>query len=589
MLSVALLPLFVTAALPAPGAVVPDAALAEPPVRVSLDRRNYQRGDRAHVTVRVRDDGYLVVLQLSADGYVRVLFPLDPGDDDFVRGAQSYEILGRGDREAFSVDAASGTGTVYAAWSREPFRFDDFVRGDHWDYRVLWDSALPRNPEAGLTNIIQRMSTARFDYDLQSYYVQQQVATAPMYYPVPYAAPFASCAFGAWYDPWCGGYYPYYGPGSGFGVSITFGSPFRRIYRPRFYDPFFYGPFYYGPYYYGFPSCYYCGPRVVVVNRPRYPGFYGYPVRTAPLRWKSGSPGGGGVVGVHYRPRSTFASATTRPVSPVSLGSRFRIAQEQPALSAPRRGTGSAGATPRASTYTGATTRSPAPGGRRAVEQEAGVVRATPRRAEPATIGGSTGEGRGTSPGARRVPTRVEEGGAGLRVISPRDVQRRAEPVVATPRPSEPRAAQPPRSVEPGSAQPRGTARRAEPPVATPRPVMPARSAPRAAPREAEPRAAAPVQAQPRPAQPGARVVAPSRAQPPASERSYDPPARSSDASPRPMPRAAEPARAAPRAAPAPQAAPAPRATQPRVSRPRGQQASPPQPRGEVRGRETRD
>ena len=71
--------------------------------RVTLNHQTYNRGDRARVTVRVRDDGYVVVLHEDADGHVRVLFPVDPGDDNFLKGGQEYEIRGRGDREAFQV------------------------------------------------------------------------------------------------------------------------------------------------------------------------------------------------------------------------------------------------------------------------------------------------------------------------------------------------------------------------------------------------------------------------------------------------------------------------------------------------------
>jgi hypothetical protein len=571
MLSVALLSLFVTAALPASGAGAQSAAVADPPVRISLDRRTYQPGDRARITVRVRDDGYLTVLQLSADGYVRVLFPLDPGDDNFVRGAQSYEIRGRGDRDAFTVDAASGTGTVYAAWSREPFRFDDFVRGDHWDYRVLWDSALPRDPEAGFTNIVQRMSTAHFDYDVQSYFVQRQVAYAPMYDPVPYSGSFASCAFSTWYDPWCSAYYPYYGSGFGFGITIGFGAPFRPFYGPRFYDPFFYDP-----YYYGFRRCYYCGPTVVVINRPRYPGFYGYPVRSAPFHWKAGSPGGGGVIGVQYRPRSTYASTAARPVSPLFFGSRYRIAGEQPVLRTPVRATGAAGG------YTGLPDASPVRAGRRMMEQGPASTVSGPRRAEPIPIGGASGTSSG---GQYRGPARAGDGSSPPRAISPRDVQRRAEPSVDVPRPREPRASEPQRSAEPRSPQPRNMGRRAEPLVVTPYPDAPRASAPRSS----DPRAVEPRSADPRP-------VEPRRAEPRTPDRYYD-------ATPRSTPRASEPRASEPRVAQprvmepraiesprqvSPRAAPAPRAVEPRMSAPRDQPSPPARGGGERGGRGAR-
>src|SRR6266700_7992387 len=98
----------------------------DPPIKVWLNHDNYYRGDKARVNVRLDDDGYLLVLRADADGRVRVLFPLDPGDDDFVRGGRDFELRGRGDRETFFVDDVRGTGTVLAARSATPFRYDRF-------------------------------------------------------------------------------------------------------------------------------------------------------------------------------------------------------------------------------------------------------------------------------------------------------------------------------------------------------------------------------------------------------------------------------------------------------------------------------
>src|SRR5258707_10932878 len=87
----------------------------DPPVRVWLDPDAYvTTGDRMHVHLRAAADGYVIVLRADAQGRVRVLFPLDPTDDAFVRGGKTVEVKSRGDREAFSVDDASGTGTVHA-------------------------------------------------------------------------------------------------------------------------------------------------------------------------------------------------------------------------------------------------------------------------------------------------------------------------------------------------------------------------------------------------------------------------------------------------------------------------------------------
>src|SRR2546427_12815933 len=129
----------------------------DPPVKVWLNHDNYERGDKARVNVRLGDDGYVVVLRADADGRVRVLFPLDPGDDAFVRGGETIEVRGRGDREAFYVDEREGSGLVLAARSATPFKFDAFVRGDQWDYRVLDVRDEGDDKEEALVDIAQRM------------------------------------------------------------------------------------------------------------------------------------------------------------------------------------------------------------------------------------------------------------------------------------------------------------------------------------------------------------------------------------------------------------------------------------------------
>src|SRR6185437_10701379 len=106
--------------------IQPGELRDDPPIQIWINNdQRFLPGDRAKVQVRTKDEGYL-----------RVLFPLDPDKDNFVRGGKKYEVRGRGDREAFEAHA-KGRGTVYAAVSRDPFRFDGFVAGDHWDYRTL--------------------------------------------------------------------------------------------------------------------------------------------------------------------------------------------------------------------------------------------------------------------------------------------------------------------------------------------------------------------------------------------------------------------------------------------------------------------
>src|SRR5919106_3263741 len=135
MISELLLPLLLAGELSSPAPTI--AAADEPPIQLWINNdRRFVPGDRAKVQVRTEDDGYLLVFHVDPEGYLRVLFPLDPDRDNFVRGGKKYEVKGRGDRESFEADS-KGSGTVYAAVSRAPFRFDNFVIGDHWDYRAL--------------------------------------------------------------------------------------------------------------------------------------------------------------------------------------------------------------------------------------------------------------------------------------------------------------------------------------------------------------------------------------------------------------------------------------------------------------------
>src|SRR5713101_4559242 len=258
-----LLPLLLLLAAPAPSPAARTAVRRDdPPVKVWLDQDNYRRGDKAHVNVELGEDGYLVVLHADAHGRVRVVFPLDPGDDAFVRGGPTIEVRGRGDREAISIDEREGSGLVLAARSVTPFTFDEFARGDHWDYRVLTGRDAGDDQEQALLDIVQRMvPDGHFDYDAASYTV---------------ALPRAS------YD---GSYYPYsssvgLGLGYGFGgprsfsFSLAFGEPFffrPFFFRARCFDPFFFDPFFCDPFFFHrrffFPRAFVFSRTVIVFRR----------------------------------------------------------------------------------------------------------------------------------------------------------------------------------------------------------------------------------------------------------------------------------------------------------------------------------
>jgi hypothetical protein len=440
---------------PAP---VPAVAVAtqDPAIRITINNdRRFERGDHAKVKIRTDDDGFLVVLHADPDGRVRVLFPLDPEDDNYVRGGRTYELRDRGDRESFTVEANSGEGAIYAAVSRDPFRFDAFQVNHHWDYDALNAQDPGTDPEPVLGDIVQRMASGRYDYDYLTYdvYEYSDVAYAtgagytPYSYYGDYCAPYSlySC------DPY---YYR-----SRFSLYLNVGSPF--YYDPFYYDPFYYG--YYSPYY----SPYYYRPYRTVAYYP-----YQYY--------------GGGVGSYPYRPRYSSPSAfkqDTRLWGGVPYRDRIGTTPVQAVNTvynpAPGRRVVTQGDVGR-SPVSDATTQTAAPTRRRVeavparpeaaprrVEQPRTVNRAVEREAAPARRGESQGS-REAAPARRRTEYRSE----GTPVLERRR-DRDARPMIEEVSPERSRAtvARPqvieraePRRVE----APRPEPRRAEPPRAEP-------------------------------------------------------------------------------------------------------------------------
>ncbi len=211
-----LIPLVVALSLAAPSTIRAD----DPPIQVWIDPDHaLVRGDRVRVHVRTAEDAYVVVLRVDAGG------------------------------------------TVLAAAAKSPFKFDEFVRGDHWDYRVLASDQAGDDPEAALLDIVRRMAgDQHFDYDVATYTVMDVAQR-------PYGSGYGAFGYGAF---GYGGYgYRGYGYG-GYGFGLGFGRPYYYCdpFFDFFCDPFRYGygfgfgydPFYYGGLRYGY--CWWCGPRV---------------------------------------------------------------------------------------------------------------------------------------------------------------------------------------------------------------------------------------------------------------------------------------------------------------------------------------
>ncbi|MGH7593069.1 MAG: DUF4384 domain-containing protein [Gemmatimonadales bacterium] len=314
-----LLATLLVAAPPTDSSIARAAPARAPAIQISLNNDgDFGPGGRVSVRVQSNDDGYLVVFRVEGDGHIRVLFPLDPDGDAFVRGGKEYELRGRDDHETFLADNRAGDGLIYAALSHETYVFRDFSANGHWDYNALRLPDSSSDAETDLTSIVAQMTNhTRFDYDAVGYHVQEIGTIAEAggtgYYPGYYDPS---------YDPrWrclgCGWGYP-----GDIGIGLNFG------YSP-YWDPFLYSPWSYNYYGYnrgyggfGYGGGYFPGyfPSYYPVVTPR-------PVRPLPP-------------GIRPRPRPTYVAPSggvrgnvpppsTRPSPPNgsaggSVGSRSR-------------------------------------------------------------------------------------------------------------------------------------------------------------------------------------------------------------------------------------------------------------------------
>jgi hypothetical protein len=213
------IPRFLTASL-----LVPLAAFTASdnvPVRVKLSDDVYAIGEQARVNVKVAKDGYLVVLRVDGDGNVRVIYPVDPGANDAVKGGKEIEVRSRGGREAFMVSEKGGTGLVLAARSDTPFNFSQFMNGQHWNFDALVPKDANGDPEAAMVSLVDRMGDGHYDYDAVTYRVDAHAQPRYGYYD-PYYPPFRVYGGFGYYNSW-----PWlYGPRFGARVVIPI-RPFR--------------------------------------------------------------------------------------------------------------------------------------------------------------------------------------------------------------------------------------------------------------------------------------------------------------------------------------------------------------------------
>jgi Domain of unknown function (DUF4384) len=412
--------------------------------RISLwtnrDEDPYRRGEQARVYFKPEIDGYITVLRVDTDGRTRVLFPREPWEDNFARGGGTFEVLDRDDR-AFTIDDYPGVGYIFAVSSPDPFRYDEFVRGDHWDYRLIADGRVRGDPYVSLTEFASRIAgPGEYDYDIIPYYVEEH-----------YDYPRFVC-----YD--CHSY-----------VSYSYWNPYHYScsrFRIVIYDDYYY-----------YPYRYYRGRNVVFV-RPYRPGpryvFKDHDGRRDYVTRERQRPDGDGRRGVGERDR-TSADVGGRGSIPAPVEPRGRrTVNDRPGVESGRDGRSNPDS-PRRRTGddNGAAERPGNPG------------TSEPRRRSGEDTRPNIVPRDNTNPPERRAQPRREE--------PQREQPRREEPRREEPRRSEPRREEPRRETTRQSEE-RAEPRRSEPSRTEPRaePRSEPRAEPRREPSRAEPRRSSP-------------------------------------------------------------------------------------------------
>ncbi|MEE8116271.1 MAG: DUF4384 domain-containing protein [Gemmatimonadales bacterium] len=203
----------------------------------------FGRGDRVRVYFETDIDAYVTVIRVDTDGRVRMLFPLDPWDDNYARGGISYELESRHGGYSFRVDDYPGQGYVFAIVSADPFRYSRYTRADHWDYRsIAEDGRVVGDPYVALGDIIDAIvppNYVAYSYDVLPYYVERRYEyprflcyDCHTYAAWPYWDPYGQSCFRfriVIYDD------PYYYPARAYaGTSVVYRRPASRTIQPRY-------------------------------------------------------------------------------------------------------------------------------------------------------------------------------------------------------------------------------------------------------------------------------------------------------------------------------------------------------------------
>jgi hypothetical protein len=139
-------------------------------------------GDNIVLNYRVNDDAFVAIYSIDTRGRVRLLFPGNPNEDNYMRGGVTYKLPDGRDDYDLSVTGPEGTETIQIVASREKFPIPD------WYNNGLVADASDMDDYMDYLNseYFVRYGGQRFAYDRTRIYVNEWEPDyfRPIYHPV---------------------------------------------------------------------------------------------------------------------------------------------------------------------------------------------------------------------------------------------------------------------------------------------------------------------------------------------------------------------------------------------------------------------
>lgn len=144
------------------------------------DGSNYLEGDEIAIYFRASSDAYVTIYDLDTRGNVNLIFPADPGDDNFISGDEIYMIPDSRDDYSLTLEGPPGTEHIQIVATAAPHAVPDWRGPRSVKNDDEWDDDYDGDNERFIERINRRyFPNDGVAFDHVSFYV------APRYYYQP--------------------------------------------------------------------------------------------------------------------------------------------------------------------------------------------------------------------------------------------------------------------------------------------------------------------------------------------------------------------------------------------------------------------